>query len=70
MAAKIADHQWTLEEVVGMMVRHFEAKLAAQFEAAFDAKFTPMRTTPKTYAPIAPKLPWYLDMESGGEPTL
>jgi IS1 family transposase len=69
VAANVADHQWTLEEVVEMIDAHFAAKLEAEFEAAFASRFTPLRTTPKTYPPT-PKdqipLPWYLD--PNGEP--
>ena len=67
--AGVTDHQWTLEEVVEMVDAHLEAKLEAQYEAAFESlKFTPLRTRPKSYAPVAPKTPWYLDPNSGGKP--
>ncbi len=70
-AAGVADHAWTMEEVVAMADRYHEAKTNAQFEAAFEARFTPKRTTAKTYAPT-PKsqipLPWYLRPD--GEPPL
>jgi IS1 family transposase len=59
-AAGVADHEWTLEEVVAMMDDYFEAKLAQAFEAAFAERVT-SNTRPKTYAPQKPKLPWYLD---------
>ena len=63
-AAGVADRQWTMEDVVAMSDRHHEAKLAAEFEAAFAERFTPKRQLPKTYTPT-PKneipLPWYLD---------
>ena len=68
VAADIADHQWTLEEVIEMIDAHFTAKVNAAFETAFVAKFTPQRTKPKTYTPVAPKLPWYLDFDGDGEP--
>ena len=69
VAAGVADHQWTLEEVADMIESHFDAKLDAKFEAAFEAKFTAERMQPMTYAPVAPKLPWYLDFDGPGEPT-
>ena len=51
--------------IVRMMDEHQEAKQAAEFEAAFAARYTPGRPTPKSYQPT-PKanipLPWYLDM--------
>jgi hypothetical protein len=63
MAAGVADHAWTMEDVVSMTDSCHEAKPVAQFEAAFEARFTPKRSTPKTYTPT-PKsqipLPWYL----------
>lgn len=58
-AAGIADHQWTLEEVVEMIDAHFTAKVNAAFEVAFVAQFTAPRTKPKTYTPVA---------EGDGEP--
>jgi hypothetical protein len=70
-AAGLTDHQWTLDEVVQMIDSYWQAKEEAEFEAAFERKFTPARKTPKTYTPT-PKdqipLPWYLDKDSGGEP--
>jgi len=66
VAAGMADHQWTLDEVAEMMVdAHFVAKVEAQFEEAF-ANFTPQRVFPKSYPPQTPKLPWYLDPNSSG----
>ena len=66
-AAGVADHQWTLEEVVRMIDAHLEAKLEAQYEEAFATlNFTAPRNRPKAYKPVAPKTPWYLDPNSGG----
>jgi hypothetical protein len=48
VAAGVADHQWTLEEVVEMIDNHFEEKLNAQVEVAFAAKAPRLRTKPKT----------------------
>ena len=67
-AAGLTGDQWTLEDVVEMMDTYFADKLNAEFEAAFAAKYTPERTSPKTYAPQAPKTPWYLDFDGTGEP--
>ncbi len=63
-AAGVANHEWTMENVVEMMDAYFEAKLVAEFNRAFDEKYTPQRTSPKTYAPVVKQaeLPWYLDM--------
>jgi len=69
-AANVADHQWTLEEMVEMIDTYFQRKLDEQFEAAFALKFSQPRTMPKSYPPQKPKTPWYLDPESGGPPTL
>lgn len=70
VAAGIADHQWTLEEIVEMIDTHFKRKFEAQFYAAFEEKITRPRTSPKSYAPQTPKTPWYLDPNSGGNPDL
>ena len=61
-AAGVADRQWTLADVIEMVDAHFERKLVTEFERAFDEKYTPLRTTRKSYAPVAPKVPWHLDM--------
>ena len=54
-----------MAEIVQMIAAHHEAIITARFERAFETSkprnFTAERTTPKTYAPVAPKLPWYLD---------
>ncbi|MFN2508625.1 MAG: hypothetical protein ABR589_07615 [Chthoniobacterales bacterium] len=68
-AAQVADHQWTLENVVKMMDGYFESKLELQFEAAFEMRLTPKRSTPMTYPPQPRKLPWYLDVDGNGEPS-
>ena len=64
MAAGVADRQWSMEDVIRMSDEYHEAKLNAQFEAAFTERVTPKRQLPKTYPPT-PKdklpLPWYLD---------
>jgi IS1 family transposase len=70
VAAGIANHQWTMDEVVAMIDAYWQAKDEAEFEAAFERKFTPAREsfvtepTPKDEIP----LPWYLDPNSRGEP--
>ena len=77
VAAGIADHVWTLEQVVEIVDAHIAAKEEAMFEAAFagrqiapplQMKLTRPYTTPKTYPPQTPKVPWYLDPNSGGNP--
>ncbi len=66
-AACVADHQWTLEEVIVMMDAYIAERARLQFEQAFTRlKFDRARSTPKTFAPVAPRTPWYLDPESGG----
>lgn len=67
MAAGIADHQWSMDEVVAMIEAFVVAQEAEAFEEAFAAiKWTAPRTSPKTYASCKPLVPWYLDPESGG----
>jgi len=71
MAAGVTDRQWSMEDVIRMSDEHHEAKLAAEFEAAFAAKLTPNRQLPKTY-PATPKdklpIPWYLDPKTEKPP--
>ena len=68
-AAGIADHQWTMVEVVEMMDAYEQEQQDAAFERAFALKLTPARKTPRSYEPT-PKdqllTPWYLDKDSGG----
>lgn len=70
-AAGIADHQFTIEELVGIVEEFHKNALEARFEAAFAAKYDAPRKFPKSYTPT-PKaqleLPWYLNPESDGEP--
>lgn len=78
VAAGVADHVWTMKEIVEMMDAYFEEQDAAQFERAFAEQahtvrnWTPRRSTPKSYTPT-PKdqipVPWYLD-PNGKEPNL
>ena len=71
VAAGVTGHQWTLEVVVQIIDAHFIAKVEAQFEEAFaTTNLTRGREFPKTYKPQAPKTPWYLDPDSGGQPSL
>lgn len=66
-AAGVAGHQWTLDEVIVMMDAYLAERERLQFEQAFTRlKFDRARSTPKTFAPVAPRTPWYLDPESGG----
>ena len=66
-AACVADHQWTLEEVIVMMDAYIAERARLLFEQAFTRlKFDRARSTPKTFAPQRPLTPWYLDPESGG----
>lgn len=68
IAANLTDHRWTIEEIVMLIDAYFQRKLEQAFLKAFDLKFTKPRTIPKTFTPQKPKLPWYLDVNSGGRP--
>ncbi|MDI1315099.1 IS1 family transposase [Prosthecobacter sp.] len=66
-AAGVANHQWTLDEVVAVTDAYVAERSRLLFEQAFTRlKFQAPRSTPKTFAPVAPRTPWYLDPESGG----
>ena len=64
MAYNFCRKHSTLKQTPAMAAGVAEAKLSERFEAAFEARFTPKRQLPKSYAPT-PKdklpLPWYLD---------
>lgn len=70
-AAGIADHQWTLDEVVAMADAYAAEQERQAFEQAFAAKWTRPRSAPKAFTPT-PKdripTPWYLNKDSGGPP--
>jgi hypothetical protein len=76
VAAGVADHIWTIAEIVEMIDAHQAEIVNARFEKAFltyqPRNLTPERTTPKSYTP-RPKseipVPWYLD-PNGVEPPL
>lgn len=66
-AAGIASRIWTLEDVVKMMDNYNAELLRMEYEKAFELKYTALRTEPKFYEPVeTPKVPWYLDKDSGG----
>lgn len=65
VAAEIADHIYSMEEIVEIISKFQERKEEANFEAAFsNLKFTAPRKGP--IQPAEKLLPWYLDPESGG----
>jgi IS1 family transposase len=73
MAASIADHVWTLEEVVEMVNAYHEQKLATAYESAFEAHYQTQRAgrvvvdaVRRNPPPLRHLTPWYLDPESGG----
>ncbi len=66
MAAGLTDHIWTVKEVIEMVDAYAMEKLNAEFEAAFEVKYTAPRQKARQYQ-LKPKLtPWYHDPESGG----
>ena len=67
--AGVTNHRWKLEEVIEMTDRFTAERDRLAFERAFESKFSAPRSSPKTYAPVAPRTPWYLDVNSGGKPT-
>lgn len=66
--AGVTTHRWTINEVVEMTDEFTARRERDAFEKAFAAKFSAPRTTPKSYTPVPPKTPWYLDVNSGGKP--
>jgi IS1 family transposase len=59
----VADKRWTFETVVDMVDAHQKAKEEAAFAAP---KFNVVPTAKRTWEPVAPVTPWYLDANSGG----
>ncbi|MEQ1842264.1 MAG: hypothetical protein ABL994_17805 [Verrucomicrobiales bacterium] len=67
VALGLVPKRWTLENVVEMTEAYLKAKEEAAFEEAFKSKFVSKPKAPRrTYTPVKPKTPWYLDPESGG----
>lgn len=67
VALGVAAKRWTLEQVVAMTDDYGKRMEAAEFEAAFsESMFTTQPRAARTYEPQKPKVPWYLDPESGG----
>ena len=62
----VTDHRWTLEEVVAMTDRYMRAQEDMKFEAAFESQFSETPRAARVYPQGTPKVPWYLDPESGG----
>lgn len=67
--AGVTNHRWTIDEVVEMTDTFTAERDRLAFERAFESKFSTPRSTPQTYAPVTPRTPWYLDVNSGGRPT-
>ncbi len=65
VAAGVAGRIMRMEEIVEMVDAYAKRKQDEAFEAEF-AKLTPLRTEPKSYEPVKPLVPWYLDKDSGG----
>ena len=71
VALGVTDHRWTLEEVVAMTDRYMRAQDDMKFEAAFESQFSETPRVARVYPQGTPKVPWYLDPESGGpNPTM
>jgi len=66
-ALGIVDRRWTLEDVVAMADGYWQAKEEKAFENAF-AGFTSRPRAARVWQPQKPKVPWYLNPQSGGPP--
>lgn len=62
----LIDRPWSLEDVVEMTDRYLKRVDEEAFERAFAEKFSTEPKSLRTYKPEMPKIPWYLDPESGG----
>ena len=65
MALGMVDRRWTLEDVVDMTDTFVKTQEERAFENAFASRPT-VSAALRTYEPVTPKTPWYLDPESGG----
>lgn len=63
----VAEHRWSLKDVVEMVDAYLKGKEEREFEAAFST-FNVQPTAKRVWEPQKPRLPWYLDPESGGPP--
>ena len=67
----VADKRWAIGDVVEMVEAFHKAKEDAAFESAFAAAtFVEKQRPVRTYEPVKPKTPWYLDKDSGGKDAL
>lgn len=62
----VESKRWTLEDVVEMTDDYLRKQDELRFEIAFESQFSEKPRASRTYAPVTPKVPWYLDPESGG----
>jgi IS1 family transposase len=64
----VSDKRWTLAEVIAMVDKFTADKENAAFEAAFaSSKFAQVERPRRVYASQKPRVPWYLDKDSGGK---
>ena len=63
-ARGIVSESWTFEHAATMTDAHMKSQEEAAFEAAFSNYSTQPRTA-RTFEPVAPLTPWYLEPESG-----
>lgn len=66
VALGIVNRKWDLLDVIAMTDEFLRNRENAAFEAAFESKFAVRPLSSLTYEPQKPKVPWYLDPESGG----
>ena len=66
VALGVVTRKWDLVDVIAMTDEFLKKREEAAFEAAFASKFSVKPLSVRTYEPQTPKVPWYLDPESGG----
>ena len=67
-AIGVTGKRWSLDEVTAMVDAFHKEKEDAAFESAFaSSNFVVQPRAKRTYAPVKPKTPWYLDPHSGGK---
>lgn len=66
-ALGVTERRWYAEDVVKMIDAFHAEKADLRHSPAFLSRFTEKQRPRRVYQPVTPKVPWYLDKDSGGK---